>query len=147
MLNSLCCVPGTEAKVTPTRQLRHTYTHTLWVRTNAECELNVLESTRRVEAPAHPSGGVSILPRPNTSLLILTQIVERILMGLLCVHRKNSGIVSVPLYQRLCAESLCKVGCLITCCKHHSRCTVMLFAQTISQQPEIDLDLHVVADI
>lgn len=70
-----------------------THIHTLRVRTNAECELNVLESTRRVEAPAHPSGGVSILPRPNTSLLILTQIVERILMGLLCVHGKNSGIV------------------------------------------------------
>jgi len=130
-----------------TNKAAQTHIYTLWVRTNAECELNVLESTRRVKAPAHRSGCISILPRPNTSLLILTQIVEMILMGLLCVHRKNSGIVSaVPLYQRLCAESLCKVGFLIACCKHHSRCTVMLFAQTISQQPEIDLDLHVVAD-
>lgn len=119
----------------------HTHTHTLWARENDACELHVLESTHRIEAPAHLSGGVSIIPRPNTSLLILTQIVERILMSLVCVHRKNSGIVwgalfsseRSPLYQCLCAESLCKAEFLITCCEQHSRCTVMLFAQTTSK--------------
>lgn len=58
-----------------------------------------------MEAPAHSSDADPVTPRPNSSLLILTQIVERILMGLVCVHRKNSGIVLDGLFISACVKS------------------------------------------